>query len=277
MFVLVVTRSVLDRTLSATRLLQTKSFDISEGIRVILTLSETAKNMQVEAKSRHEEWYANALSLAEKVNVGESKRRTCAKQIHRSNQPHESISDFYFKSITKELLNHLSTQIKSRFDSSLIAYQGLAIIPSNLVSLHYKNADWKESFQSFLSFYHDDFPNLKVIEGEMDSWQDFWMNSDRSVLPNSILKTFENTKSIIHCYPTIYIAMQILATLPITSCECERSFSKLRRLKDYCRSTMTEQRLNGLALLYIHHEKSFNIDDVIDEFANLGPRRIEFL
>ena len=40
--------------------------------------------------------------------------------------------------------------------------------------------------------------------------------------------------------------------LPVTSCEAERSFSALRRIKSYLRTTMKQKRLNGLALLNIH-------------------------
>ena len=43
-----------------------------------------------------------------------------------------------------------------------------------------------------------------------------------------------------------------MLVLPVTSCEAERSFSALRRIKNYLRSTMTEERLTGLALLNIH-------------------------
>ena len=40
--------------------------------------------------------------------------------------------------------------------------------------------------------------------------------------------------------------------LPITTATTERSFSALRRLKTYLRSTMKEDRLSGLALMDIH-------------------------
>ena len=46
--------------------------------------------------------------------------------------------------------------------------------------------------------------------------------------------------------------LEIAWTLPVTSAECERSVSRLRYLKTYLRSTTTEDRLNGLAMLYVH-------------------------
>ena len=41
----------------------------------------------------------------------------------------------------------------------------------------------------------------------------------------------------------------LIATTPINSCELECSFSRLRTIKTYLRSTMSEDRLNGLYLL----------------------------
>ena len=46
-------------------------------------------------------------------------------------------------------------------------------------------------------------------------------------------------------FQNIKVALRIIGTLAVTSCECERSFSALRRLKTYTRSTMVAERLNG--------------------------------
>jgi len=46
-------------------------------------------------------------------------------------------------------------------------------------------------------------------------------------------------------------------------------------IKNYLRSTMSDSRLNGLALLYVHRDIPLNYDSVIDDFAK-GNRRLEF-
>lgn len=40
----------------------------------------------------------------------------------------------------------------------------------------------------------------------------------------------------------IYQLLKVVAVLPITSCEAERAFSKMKLLKTYLRSTMTNTR-----------------------------------
>ena len=56
------------------------------------------------------------------------------------------------------------------------------------------------------------------------------------------------------CYPSIYIAHQILFTMPVTVASAEKSFSKLKLLNNYLRSTISQERLNGLATLCIEKE-----------------------
>ena len=53
------------------------------------------------------------------------------------------------------------------------------------------------------------------------------------------------------CNPKTFQAPPFLTT-PVGSVSCESSFSALRRLKLWNRSTMNEERLSGLGKLLIH-------------------------
>ena len=76
-------------------------------------------------------------------------------------------------------------------------------------------------------------------------------------------------------FPNIRTLMLIMVTVPITSCECERSFSLLRLVKSTLRTTMTEDRLNGLALMQCHQDINVDPDEIVEEFARSHPRRME--
>ncbi|KYQ52445.1 Zinc finger MYM-type protein 1 [Trachymyrmex zeteki] len=54
--------------------------------------------------------------------------------------------------------------------------------------------------------------------------------------------------------------IRILLTIPATSCTAERSFSTIRRMKTYLRSTMGQSRLNSLAILHIHCDTTETLD-----------------
>ena len=61
-------------------------------------------------------------------------------------------------------------------------------------------------------------------------------------------------------YPNLYTLLVIGMTLPMTSsCTSERSFSVLRLVKSYLRSTMLEKRLSSLAVIYCNRNVNINI------------------
>ena len=76
-------------------------------------------------------------------------------------------------------------------------------------------------------------------------------------------------------FPNISVLLQLACTLPVTSCECERSASVLRRLNNYMRASMGKSRLSHLALLHIHYDANVDLDEVVDCYARLHPRRLE--
>jgi len=55
--------------------------------------------------------------------------------------------------------------------------------------------------------------------------------------------------------------------LPVTVATAETSFSKLKIIKTYLRSTMSQERLDGLAIISIEHEcaKDTDFDQVIKD------------
>lgn len=76
--------------------------------------------------------------------------------------------------------------------------------------------------------------------------------------------------------PNIVIMLRIFLTAAISNASCERSFSKLKLIKNYLRSTMSTLRLTNLSILAIEHEIQINIDEAIKEFACAKARRIKF-
>ncbi|KAL4149541.1 hypothetical protein QTP88_003470 [Uroleucon formosanum] len=70
-------------------------------------------------------------------------------------------------------------------------------------------------------------------------------------------------------FPTLTRLIQLFITVPTNSASCERSFSCLRRLKTYLRTTMGQSRLNSHGILQIERERSSLIDkdEVIDKFS----------
>ena len=74
--------------------------------------------------------------------------------------------------------------------------------------------------------------------------------------------------------PNLNTIFRILLTMPVSSATCERSFSTLRRLKNYMRNSMGNDRLSDLALLNIHQDIEVDLDQFLKDFDD-GSRRID--
>jgi len=73
--------------------------------------------------------------------------------------------------------------------------------------------------------------------------------------------------------------VRILLVSPASSAVAERSFSALRRLKTWLRSTMSQVRLNSVAVCHIHQDKldALDINALVNSFIdNCSSRSLVF-
>ena len=92
------------------------------------------------------------------------------------------------------------------------------------------------------------------------------------------LLCYVEEKKLKEIFPNLWVALRVAATAPVTVASAERSFSKLKLIKNYLRSTMTQDRLNGLAMMSINRDVSreLSYDDIINDFAAKKSRRVKF-
>ncbi|XP_065662432.1 uncharacterized protein LOC136084957 [Hydra vulgaris] len=79
-------------------------------------------------------------------------------------------------------------------------------------------------------------------------------------------------------FSKIYMTVLLFFTLPVTVASVERSFNKLKIIKDYKRNATTQSRLHPLALLDIEHKTASTMDvkEVENIFANAKARKKVF-
>lgn len=79
-------------------------------------------------------------------------------------------------------------------------------------------------------------------------------------------------------YPNLFKAVHLAMTLPVSSATCERSFSAMRRVQNYVRTTMNEERLLSLPLQYIERGvlSSITVHDIVVQCASDSTRRLLF-
>lgn len=167
-------------------------------------------------------------------------------------------------------------QLKNRFvGMSEVAQRFSFLLPREL--LRATDKDLSESASALSGQYKDDLsaefpfqilslrnalrPTIKKIErGTIKDLAQTLLIENQSILPS---------------IPDVATALKLFLTIPVTVASAERSFSKLKLIKTYLRSTMSQERLSGLAVLSIESRRARSIDlkTVIQDFAQKNARR----
>jgi len=99
------------------------------------------------------------------------------------------------------------------------------------------------------------------------------------VAKNCIIQTYGASKEITedslklilqeNIYPNLFNLYKVAITLPISSSTCERSFSAMRRIKTWLRTSMLQDRFTQVSILYIEKSdtKIINKDIILKQFA----------
>ena len=83
---------------------------------------------------------------------------------------------------------------------------------------------------------------------------------------------------LIVCTAYVCTAYMMYMTISVAVATAERSFFKLKLIKNFLRSSMSQERLSGLALLSIEKEQTKNLDfrKVLQQSASPKARRKNF-
>ena len=100
-----------------------------------------------------------------------------------------------------------------------------------------------------------------------------WQNASVGV-PSKLASSLKacNQKLFPNIFTCLHLPMIILVSTAATEC----SHSSLQVVKTKLQSTMCQNRLNALMLLYIHKDIPLTYNKIIDLYANRYPRRMTF-
>ena len=303
---LVITQKVISYTSSLTVGLQKRDIDLASMSNHVQLVIRTLQLLRSNVDMFHKECFKQAADVAQKVNVAISKPRVCGRQVHRQNvsvltssqmSVEQQVSDHYRINLTIPILDDVIGCLLERFsDGQEPVFKGIVLLPSNVITV----PNWEDRIQSFVQVYSDDVPSFSSLVAELHMWKQMWMDKwsckwqlmqeqhkkttgqDYTLtptemnklkacsVPNKISSTLLEINQV--TFPNIYCLLTILAVLPVTTCEAERSISCLRRLKTYMRSTMVQDRFSGLALMSVYRDIAVDIPEIVQKFALEHPR-----
>ena len=269
---LVTVYNILSYIRGVTVMLQQRSLDVIQGISLIQDVQMQLKDVRKGIDDWHKSWYEFALKVAEDVGVEPSIPRRCSRQTQRDNVEGESPEVYYRRSLTIPFLEHLENELDNRFShNAKIASSGLCLVPSVIM----KSDNWTQKVSDLATLYEADLPAPLSLQVELDCWKHKFLHYTPDDLPTSPLVALNQCDC--RLFPNLSTLLRLICTIPITSCEAERTFSALRRMKTFLRTTMKEDRLNGLALMHVHRQIPIDFDEAMEKFARKHPRKLQLL
>ena len=259
-FLLEVFSSIFPLTEFLFSILQTKSMDI---VYCLFMVESTMQKIKQIRDAKFEEIWTFVTE-----NYGEP---VCKRKQTLS--PKEKYSQEFH-----EIFDSILLQLEARF-GSMEKLEFIELLDCNKFKQYDVNFPVKafESLKkSYLGFF--EFSRLRSELSALYSHEQFAKKNVAELL-KYILESDLHTG-----LPEIYKLMNLVMTIPITTASVERSFSALKRIKSYLRSSQSEERLSNLSLISIerHLLKDLMADRekfygfVIEEFCK-KTRRVEFL
>lgn len=204
----------------------------------------------------------------------ESKVPNTEKKRQRiTNIAEDSVSSY--RRLYYEIVDVILQNITDRFSN--ISKLGFLSLLDHTKYGEYSNKFPETAFQSLLRIYgrHFEVPKLKAELSVLYSSNEF------SKLPIYKLHEYLQISGIASAMQEVAKLSKLILTIPATSASVEASFSGLKRIKTYLRSTQSQERLSGLSLISIEKKLLKNLktdpafyDKIIDIFSRKN-RRIE--
>lgn len=278
-FILAMMTKIMEATHGISKLLQSPQCDLSKANDLIKSSHEKFQSMRNEYDSIRE----TAVSMAKAWNIKdhfEDRRLKKTKRLfdeicHDESPP--STEKRFRVNVFLATVDRACGQIKQRFLSlSSLTATFSALLPSTLMDA---SDDELYAAAEMLAKQYDTDISL-AFPTQLLSFRSSFRSklSTRSTIFEIAQLLLVDYYALSSTFSDVCTAYMLLLTLPVTVATCERSFSKLKLIKNYLRSTMSEERLSDLAMLSIENEHARKLDTskVVDIFAQEKARKRTF-
>lgn len=248
--------------------LQAKDISAAESKSVAVKTVKTLKSMRTD--ECFDLFWEKTTRKAKAKDVQDPvlprKRKMPARyEIGRATSEYHKDPQSFYRQKYFEALDHITQAISDRFEQE--DFQ----IYSNTEQLLLKCAkgeDYESELASVVEFYGNDFEE-RNLRCQLQTFKTIFECETSDVVLSDIINFFKGmTKRERLLVEEVLRVLLLVLVMPATNATSERSFSVLRRVKTYLRSTMTQSRLNSLMVLHVHKEHTDNLDlyDVCDDF-----------
>lgn len=260
---------------TATKGLQSRKTNVSSCLLLIRLVEENLSDFDIK------EIIEYSTSLCTKYQITDidtqpskrakqlsSKLKSCYVTISVGQNAHDTIEKIEI--LLKQIIAHLTAELKSRFGDcqSTTMKATASLLPGSDDYMNY------ELLNEAARMFHFSLP-----EGETKVFESFLLqklksSDDEFSSGVTLIDIFDYIDREI--FPNLHRLVHILLTIPQTSCNVERLFSSVKRIKTRLRSRMSTERLCDLCLLAFEKDISKKLDykDIISLFKRMRNRRL---
>ena len=249
LFGVTLAEKVLSLTDSLSKAIQAKRVFAFEAKKYVAVTVTGLKDFR--SDSKFEDFWQEVNQRAAELHIDEPtlpRRRKAPKRFDAANATthadHAPV-DFYRRQYF-EVIDTLTGEIERRFESeSFILYTKIEKL---LLSATKGEITSIEDLYEIVTHFRDDLD-------ETDLSKELALLKNVMTDCEFTYDTLRNKISEYRCvFPQVLRLLQLLFVIPATSATSERSFSALRLVKTYLRTTMKQERLNHLMIIHIHKE-----------------------
>ena len=268
--------TVLSHSDNLSRTLQKGDISASEGQGVAEMTVTCLKTLRTD--DNFALFWSKVTKKATQLNIDEpalprKRKRTVRYESGNAAPEFHTSIEGYYRQAYFEVLDVICSTIEDRFRQP--GYQ----LYSNLEQLLLKavcKENYSSEFDFVTKFYGPDL-NVHALEMQLQIFATNFIMEGKKTSIKDILKYLRNISSAQRALLSeICIIAKLILVMPATNAVSERSFSALRRVKTYLRSTMKQTRLNHLMILHVHKDitDSLNLNDIGNEFVRCSEHRL---
>jgi hypothetical protein len=272
-FILILWDGILHKFDKVNISFQKLGLDLSVTVKLFESLVLYLENLKLQFDSIFE----NTKALFDEHIASDPSLLAIIKNVSRTRSDNTEIDKSAFhKDIFLPIIGYLLTELNTRRSVYTELYKNFDF----LVRLN--NLDIAEittSCKKVSAVYKNDISESELINECEFAKQYFFLdiNTDPlfEITHASMYATIIKDK-LVSTFPNIEILLRVYLCMFITNVTDERSFSKLKYIKNYLRNSLTEDKLNSLSLICIEKNvlNSIDMEEIIDIFLNLKMRKL---
>jgi len=142
----------------------------------------------------------------------------------------------YYRRFYFEIIDNIQTQINIRF-KSFEKLQYFDLLNPTKIKCFAKKDNFPSNLLKNVQGIYGDFFNYGKLQNELHVWYTLSESADKNPIE---IMNYLSEMSLNSGFSEVFKLAQLISTIPTTTASVERSFSSLKRIHTYCRSTQTQ-------------------------------------